>query len=455
MENNNQVAVIENSIELLKKAPQILQANQIRKSKAIEVGNNILVQIDSEGMNTAIDERAMKYLANVNAASKDMKEQRAGVTQIMDQLKKMYTEVENELDIKKPGTIPAQIQEHRNKYATQLAQEAAEKKRQAELVAAKQKAYIEIVASIESQFAQFYGNLLLAKKTALHNSFNQISLSDFGDKSMKLKAFNPTLNPAAFYDFKPTGYYLQHHSQDEIQAIIDDVFDASIPAYIANYIAELMMVKDELIERLPSKLNELNEQKRLADERAAEAERQRIEKEKSDAAIAAANAEQRKILEAKAEADRLENERKNAELLEQQQKAAAEQADREAATAARIKEEAEENKRKADLDIEVKKQGEQTMVMFEQEAATAELNDGPATRQGVEITVLHPVGYTQIFALWFDAEGKNLPLDKLGNTKLDQMKAWCEKKCLKDGTKIESKFLEYTDNFKAVNKKAK
>jgi hypothetical protein len=455
MENNNQVAVIENSIELLKKAPQILQANQIRKSKAIEVGNNILVQIDSEGMNTAIDERAMKYLANVNAASKDMKEQRAGVTQIMDQLKKMYTEVENELDIKKPGTIPAQIQEHRNKYATQLAQEAAEKKRQAELVAAKQKAYIEIVASIESQFAQFYGNLLLAKKTAMHNSFNQISLADFGEKSMKLKAFNPTLNPALLSEFKPTGYYLQYHSQGEIAEMIVSISSEKIPEYSNNYVAELEIVKDELIERLPSKLNELNEQKRLADERAAEAERQRIEKEKSDAAIAAANAEQRKILEAKAEADRLENERKNAELLERQQKAAAEQADREAATAARIKEEAEENKRKADLDIEVKKQGEQTMVMFEQEAATAELNDGPSTRQGVEITVLHPVGYTQIFALWFDAEGKNLPLDKLGNTKLDQMKAWCEKKCLKDGTKIESKFLEYTDNFKAVNKKAK
>jgi hypothetical protein len=116
--------------------------------------------------------------------------------------------------------------------------------------------------------------------------------------------------------------------------------------------------------------------------------------------------------------------------------------------------EAAEAKRKADLDADVKKQGEQTMVMFEKEAAVAETADAPETKVGYEITVLHPVGFTQIFAIWFEKVGKDLPVDKIGNTKLDQMKAWAEKEALK-GTKIDSKFIQYNDTFKAVNRKAK
>ena len=144
-----------------------------------------------------------------------------------------------------------------------------------------------------------------------------------------------------------------------------------------------------------------------------------------------------------------------ATIQKERAEAAEIQQQREAADAAKIAADNAENKRLADLDAEVKKQGEQTMVMFEQEAAVAELGSTSAVRQGVEITVLHPVGYTQIFALWFEGEGKNLPIDKLGNTKLDQMKAWCEKKAMKDNTRIESKFLDYQDSFKAINKKAK
>ncbi|MBK7883038.1 MAG: hypothetical protein IPJ81_03900 [Chitinophagaceae bacterium] len=62
---------------------------------------------------------------------------------------------------------------------------------------------------------------------------------------------------------------------------------------------------------------------------------------------------------------------------------------------------------------------------------------------------------SEIFAMWFEKEGKNLPIDKIGNTKLDQMKAWAEKHAFKTGTKIESKFIKYEESFKAVNRKAK
>lgn len=451
---NNQVAVIENSIELLKTAPKILQSNQIRKDKALVAGKKILETIDAEGMNDVIDERAMAYLTKCAAASTDMKDQRSAVTQIMDQLKKMYTEVENEIDPKKPSTVPAQIQAHRDTYAKQVALDKEAKRKAAQLIADKAKEVIELKAKVEQQFSNFYNDFLLKKKQALQTNFNSISLAEFGEKAAKLKAYRPVLNVELLTPFQ-ANIYSTIHTSNELVVIKKEVIDIKTEEFKSNYAAELSMLTNDLIEKLPSKLKELTEQKRLADEAAAEQERQRIEKEKSDAAIAKANKAERERLEAEAEKTRLENEAKNAELLKAQQEAAELQRQREEAESQRIAAENEENKRKAELEVEVKKQGEQTMVLFEQEAAIAEVSGGPEARQGYEILVQHPVGYTQIFALWFEHEGKNLPVDKIGNTKMDQMKAWCEKKAMKDGTKIESKFIQYVESFKAVNRKAK
>ncbi|MBK7883036.1 MAG: hypothetical protein IPJ81_03890 [Chitinophagaceae bacterium] len=100
---NNQVAVIQNSIEVLKTGPEILQASQIKKDKAIQVGTNILTAIQQEGMNPELDERCMNYLTNVSTATKTMKENRAAVTQIMDQLKKCTQKLKMNLILKKPA----------------------------------------------------------------------------------------------------------------------------------------------------------------------------------------------------------------------------------------------------------------------------------------------------------------------------------------------------------------
>jgi len=452
---NNQVAIILNSIEVLKTGPQILQSNQIRKDKAIAYGEKLLVEIDAEGMTTERDETAMKYLVKVNTANKEMKEQRAGVTQIMDQLKKMYTEVEAELDITKPNSVPAKVQAHRNTFAKQQAAEKEQKRLEAQRIADRAKEAIEIKAGFEQRFTNHYHNYLASRKQATLNSFNAITYADFGERAAKLKTIAPSLDVVKLIEGLPVKTSAVFHTTIELKALENEVYELKIVDFVNNYAAEMRLLFDDLIEKLPSKLRELTEQKRLADEAAAEQERQRLETEKRNNEIAAANAERRLQLEKEAEEARQEDARRNAELQKQQEEALAQQKAREAAEAEKIEAETAEAKRQSDLQVEVKKQGEQTMVMFENEAAVAEIGTQAQVNKGYEITVLHPVGYTQIFSLWFDQEGKNLPIDKLGNMKLDQMKAWCEKKALKDGTKIESKFLQYEESFKAVNKKAK
>lgn len=450
---NNQVSVITKSLDLLKTGPQILAANQQRKDKALTVGRNILMVIQEEGMSPATDERAMKYLANVGSATTEMKESRAAVTQIMTQLTKMYTSVENDLDVTKPGTIPAQIQDHRNQFVKDQAAAAEQKRKEAEKVAAKAREAIELKSSIEVQFAKLYNNYLLEMKQKIQNTFNSITLDDYNEKSVKLKAYAPVLNKEKIFDFKPAVFALAH-TPEEVTKFHKIVCDDKATEFIANYAAELSLLRDDLIDKLPSKLSELKEHKRLSDQAAAEAERQRIEKEKSDVEIAKANAAQKKKLEAEAEKVRIANETRNAQIKREQEEAAEAQRIREEEDANKLTAQAAEAERKSVLQSDIKKQGEQTMVLFDQEATLADSTPAPEARQGYEITVTHPVGYTQIFAFWMDKEGKNLPVDKIGNTKCDQMKAFCEKVAFKDGSFIDSKFLKYQSTYKAVNRKA-
>jgi hypothetical protein len=214
-------------------------------------------------------------------------------------------------------------------------------------------------------------------------------------------------------------------------------------------------LRNDVVEKLASKRTELLEQKRIADEAAEAKERARIAEEKRQEEIKHANAAKKKQLEEEARIAREQEAFRMEELRKQQAAADAERKQREAEENERMMKEAADAKIKAEQEAEIKRQGEQTMVLFEQEAALATETAAPEVRQGYEIEILHPVACTQIFALWFENEGKNLPVDKILNTKVEQMKAWAEKHAHKNNVKIESKFLKYNESFKAVNRKVK
>lgn len=429
---NNQVAVIENSIEVLKSGPQILVSNQQRKDKALSVGRNILDSIQQQGMSPELDERAKNYIININSASKSMKEERSQVTQIMDALKKMYTEVENEMDPKKAGTIPAQIQTHRDAYAKQVAEEAERKRKEAEKAAAEAKERIEVKSKLEIRLAEYFNNYLLDKKQKFNSKFNSLVLDSFADDAVAIRGYEPNYSADHFNAFAPMVPSIL--SQDVIHELAAEVKEGKYEEYAGIYKTEMLALKQDIVDKLPSKHTELQEQRRL-------------EIEKRDAERAAAAA--------KNEADRKAAEERQRQAAEAEQKAAEERKRREEEEEARIAEEAAAAQKKAEEDALIKKQGEETMVMFEKEAAIAETAPAPEVRQGFEITVLHPVGYTQIFAIWFEKVGKDLPVDKIGNTKLEQMKSWAEKEAHKNGTKIDSKFIKYEETYTAVNRKTK
>jgi len=374
---------------------------------------------------------------------------------MMDEFKKLFTAAENEIDKAKPNSVASKVQSNRDTYATEVHKIEERKRREAELKAAKAKESVEIKADfVKNLNGQFNDHLLRAKQW-LQGQFNSLSLEHFADEAAGIRIYKPEYKRAIFDKMVPyTSNGVRYHDQAELAGIAAAAKDESLfIAFSQTYEIQMCALRDELKDKLTSKHEELQEQKRLADEATAAAERARIEEEERQKKIAAARAEERERLEAEAARAREEEARRQAELKAQQEAAAAERRRREEAEAARLALEAEETRKKAEEEAELKKQGEQTMIMFDQTAEVATGQQAPETRQGYEIDVLHPAGYVQIFQHWFENEGKNLPVDKIGKTKMDQMKSWCEKRAQKTGEKIDSKFLRYTESFKAVNRK--
>lgn len=460
-----QLAIINESMELLKNAPEVLQSNQIRSSKAIAVGNSILEQWqeawnikDEEQRISALataDERSNKYLANCSTALKEEKEARAAITQMMDEFKKLFTAAENEIDKSKPNTVPSKIQNNRDSYTKEVFRIQEERRKEAERIAAKAKEAVDIRANFETSLRAGFGEFLLKAKNWLTDKFNNLPLKDFADHAADIRMYKPVYKEEAFAALRGVTSKYFYHTDQELKAIHEEVKAPLYSVFSEMYASEMSDLQKELIDKIPSKQCELEEAWRLEQEAKEAAEKARIAEEARQAEIAKANAEEKKRLEEEAAKARAEEAKRQEELKAQQLAAEEARKKREAEEKAKLEAAAEEARKKAEQEIEIKKQGEQTLVMFEQEAAMVSVNQAPEARQGYEITVLHPVGYTQIFALWFENEGKNLPVDKIGNTKLDQMKSWAEKYAHKTDTKIESKFLKYENSYKAVTRKAK
>lgn len=457
---NNQVAIINKSIEIFRSAPEILKANQERSSKALAVGQNIIEQFgnawnieDEEEKLAALaiaDERANKYLVNCGAALKEEKEMRAAITQMMDEFKKMFTSAENDIDKTKPNTIPLKVQNWRDQFAQESFNVRERKRKEAERIAAKAKEAIDIKADVANNYSLQYNNYLLERKQNMTKSFNAITLENFDEKETKLKAVQFNFQFVPSLEWPGTSL----HTTTEVREIVENGIAEKSVEYSSNYIAEMNLLRDELIDKLPSKKAELVEHKRLVDEASAAAEDARIADEKRKEEIAKANEAERKRLEEESRIAKEKEDARLAKLKADQDAAEAAQKQREDEEAARLKEQAEEAQKQAEQKVEMEKAGGHTMVMFEQEASIAETSSTAEVRQGYEIAILHQAAYVQIFQLWFENEGKNLTIDKIGNTKLDQMKAWAEKYAQKTGTKIESKFMRYEDSFKAVNRKS-
>lgn len=401
---NTELAVKNEEIQsLVVKTNEALTLNQTSVERAKEAGLDLIKEIETAGMSDPMDEKANGILVKMRKTGEAMLNRRKPVTQLFDQIKKVFTALESDLDPKKENSVYAQIQTFRDDYAAKKAAEAEALRKEAERKLAIENEKTEVKSKIELALNEYFEEYLQEAIDFITEIFNNTTIKDFKPQSEEISGF-PTVYPREHYDKFTQSVRVVYIDSKTITTIIDETkSDETFTKFSDLYENTIGDVKLDLVEKLPGKLEELK-------------------------AIAAA-------------------EKKDKEEAARLKKAAEE---REAADKAKQLKEAEERKAAAALEAEQKKETGKMQNIFD--ATPTETVNTAQVRTGFEITITHQKGWLEIFNFWFLKEGFDQSIDAMGRKSLDSMKTFCQNYAAKEGEQIKSTYLKYKETFKAVAK---
>lgn len=380
--------------------PEIIGKNSDSVKRCNEAGQTLLDTIQGEGMNELIDQAAADYLKKVNITIKNMDERRKPITQIFDRIRSFFTSQEREIDPKNSLSIPAKVLAKRNEYA--LYKYEQEKKRQKE---AEERAKIEAEKAnyrkaIEDSLLSYFSLYLSSKVAELQNIFSGLTYENFDRQAVGITIFQMDY-PKSHFDkfcYESATYYLNKEIKNEIRK---SVLEGKYEQYAQQYKSHLSSIRQDILDRIPSKRKELEELESIR---------------KMDAAKAAKADEERRKREAEETAKQMAEIKKNEEEAKQ-------------ATA-------------------MKAQKDAIGSLFD---ASAAVIAPPPTNAKVKekIVVTHQQGFLDIFQMWWLNEGQSLPVEELEKI-FKKMIGYCEKQANgKDQIHIQSQFIRYEAEVKA------
>ena len=211
---------------------------------------------------------------------------------------------------------------------------------------------------------------------------------------------------------------------EEARNIMNAAYKEVNESLTKSYADSVASTKQDLLDTFDSKVSELQEQKRLEDER------RKAEEEAKKAADEKAKAE------AEARAKAAEEERKK---REEELKAAEAQAEKE-----RL-EKAEAERKQREEEERIRKAQSQTQTLFDQ---------APAVAAPVKAKVSHhieiddPTGFLAIIQMWWTHEGSKMSLEDL-NKKLGFMVKTCEKVKNKEDITVIDPAVRYVEDIVA------
>ena len=366
---------------ILSSFPDIIGRNTNSVKKCNEAGQTLLDTIEGEGMNEAIDQAAADYLKKVNVTLKNMDERRKPITQIFDKVRSFFTSQEKEIDPKDSTTIPGKLVAKRNEYAKYKYEEEQKRKKIAEQKARIDSEKASYQQAIENNLLSYFNMYLTSKIVELQDIFTRLTKAHF-DK----------------FNEEEATYYISLETKKEIRR---NVLQGKYEEFAQRYKAKLLSIRQDLIDRIPSKRKEL-----------AELEQLRL----ANAEAAAKAEEQRKQREAEETAKQMEEIKRQEEVAKQESA--------------------------------MKAQRSSIGSLFSNAAASVA---PPPTNAKVKekIVVLHQQGYLEIFQMWWLNEGQSLPVEELEKI-FKKMITYCEKQAnSKDQKHIESQFISYEADVKA------
>lgn len=407
-EQNTSVIQFQELPAIAANAPEIFAFNANLVSRANNKGQTLLDTIEGGEMTPELDMECNEYLLNVAKAIKNMNDGRSPLTRMLTAINGEFTGLENQLDKTKLHTIPAKVQEARNQFAKQVAQN--QQRRQQELVK-KQKAdqeRIDIVTKVQLTVREKYNKVLYDFKTKFNNIFNAVMLDtvpDVTDQINKMPEFYPQskFNEIAI---PITAIYID---AAELPGLIYDSRAALYPELSEHFKNEMAALRHHLLDQIPARKQELLEIK---------------EAEKKNQATA----------------DKL---RRDAEIRQQEAQL-------------QLEKENQAREKAAQAEAQTTQQVGAAQLAFEHDMGQADIfaDQTAVVKHGYVIKVMTNIGWMQIINLWFKEFGSKTTPDKVATKKPESMKADLEKLAYNGGTRLDnSGHLVYEQDVKAVTKK--
>ncbi len=398
---NTEINIIrkENVELIIQNAPQSYLENQQSHDRCLESGQKILNDIQTAGMTDELDQQAAIFIEKAKKTVRKMNDKRSPVTKLFDEIRAVYTTLENEVDPGKAGTVPAHLQKLRNDYAAKKRAEAEALRREEE-----RKQRIELVRStyklaVEEDYKQSFKRMLNAKFNELTSLNNMITLENFHIQEEAIKNF-PVALSEEWFSMLPSGVMLPSElSPDEASCIRKEVMNELIPKLSEQYAFDIGENRDSILQILPSKKKELET---IAKSSAEEARKREDELKLREAE------ETRKRNE---ERQRKEEEEKRQQQLKQQQ-------------------------------------NEMTGLFFQ--SATSTPIYQPKLQVKKKMVINSALGFLEILNLWWTTEGCNLSVDELSKKFKSQI-THCEKLAndKTDPRLIDSRYITYEEDVKA------
>lgn len=428
MAENQLQVIIQQSAEVTKNVASIktditnaIQENNTSLQNCIKAGENLLAQ--SGEMTDELDAQIASYIKKASATKKAMTERRKGVTQVFDMVKTGFTKMENLLDSKSEESVVYKLQKKRDEYAAykleQQRKAEEERKRLARIEAAKTQLHDDVI-SVCNQIVNEKTSEALDKLTS---NFKLLTLDNIEAVKKEINSV-PTEIVIGTYlkDRKPS--YSPEIPEEEARKIMNGAYKEVADSLAKSYSDSVSSSRQDILDTFDSKVAELQEQKRLEDER-KEAERKA--KEAKDAA-------EKAEAEARAKAAAEEQKKREAEL-----KAAEEAAEKERQA------KAEEEKKKREEEERLRKAQSQSQSLFDQ---TPTVSTPVKVKVSHHIEVDAPNGYLSIIQMWWAHEGSNMSLEELAK-KLGFMVKACEKLKNKDDISVIDEHVLYVEDIAA------
>ena len=459
MENNNtELAILSNQAQGVATQITTIQTDMKRISdenksfaeKIIVMGQELMGKVESDGMSDDLDALIAEYIKSVKQVTKAMSDNRKGVTQAIDLVKKYFTTIENEVSVKNTESIPYKLQQKRDEYARFKIEEERKREAERQRLAAIAAAKVKLASDVKNECYRLLTSAQTSAIGYLNNLFSCVSLATQANDKDVLEHFPTSVD---FTDNIKNYVCKESVLTDniEIRQIINAAYNEVKEEIVNSYTTTIKQTKDDLLLKWDSKIAELEATKK------AEEERQRLIREAEEARRKAEEAE-RIAREAKAEEERAKAQAEAARLAEERAKAQAEQeriareeAERKAAMeeADRIAKEEAERKLREEAEIR-----QQQQAINDAQAQAAALFDGMDEQAVVKAKVKKVIkvtgrrGWIEILNFWWAHKAQSMPIEEI-ERKLGFAKKECEKLANKEELFINSSYIIYDDDITA------